>query len=99
MQLATFAFLLITVAFASPTKPHYDLKDAPVLFEKFIRDYNKHYSSPAERARRYLIFVENLQEVNDLNARSDSAVFGITQFSDLTKEEFINGYTGYLPKN
>ncbi|XP_046961306.1 thiol protease aleurain-like [Vanessa cardui] len=72
----------------------YDLEDAYDYFETFIKTYGKQYDE-TEKAERFEIFKENLEKINDLNARSDNAVFGVTQFSDLTTEEFLQKHTGY----
>ena len=88
--------LLVAVAVASDNKPYYDLKDAPELFEKFIKDYNKHYASEADKEEHYKAFVESLQAINESNAKSDSATFDINQFADYTPEEMkkMRGYGG-----
>ncbi|XP_050346150.1 uncharacterized protein LOC126770682 [Nymphalis io] len=101
MQLATFAFLLITVAVTYASKPHYDLNDAPALFETFIRDYNRQYKSAADREVHYQAFVDSLNEINRLNEvsglDSDTAVYDINDFADYTKEEMKMKF-GYLHK-
>ncbi|XP_050361915.1 uncharacterized protein LOC126781132 [Nymphalis io] len=76
----------------------YNPEDATEHFETFIRTYDKEYDE-TEKAVRFEIFMKNLEEINDLNKRSDSAVFGITEFTDLTSEEFIQQYTGYKRSN
>ncbi|KAJ8730049.1 hypothetical protein PYW07_017087 [Mythimna separata] len=45
-------------------KPHYDLKDAPKLFKKFIKDYKKVYKNEKDYNVHYRSFVENLKEIN-----------------------------------
>ncbi|KAJ8726657.1 hypothetical protein PYW07_001355 [Mythimna separata] len=63
-------------------------------FELFIEEHNKEYIDEEEKQFRFEIFVENMLKANQMNEQSDHAVFGITQFSDLTPEEFVNHYTG-----
>lgn len=58
------------------------------LFEQFKLDYNKNYTSEEEHGRRYAIFLENLQRIDDHNAKDLPYKFGITQFADLTQFEF-----------
>ncbi|KAJ8728210.1 hypothetical protein PYW08_016595 [Mythimna loreyi] len=76
-----------------PKRVFYDLKDAPALFEKFIKDYKKHYKNAQDKRIHYLAFVESLVKINKNNEMSikegpQSAVFGIDNFSDWTDEEF-----------
>ncbi|KAJ8728211.1 hypothetical protein PYW08_016596 [Mythimna loreyi] len=76
-----------------PKRVFYDLKDAPALFEKFIKDYKKHYKNAQDKRIHYLAFVESLVKINKNNEMSikegpQSAVFGISNFSDWTDEEF-----------
>jgi len=60
-------------------------------FKQFILKYNKIYS-PNEYQKRLKIFNENLVISADLNSKDPHAIYGITQFSDLTAEEFQNAY-------
>jgi cathepsin F len=59
------------------------------LFEKFITDYNKNYQDEAEKAHRFLVFRLNLKKIEFLNMKErGSAKYGVTQFADLSSEEF-----------
>ena len=56
-------------------------------FQKFMKKYNKHYSSIQEYMARFNIFRQSLkQKSNGLYKK------GITQFSDLTENEFRRKY-------
>nr|XP_049691692.1 procathepsin L-like isoform X3 [Helicoverpa armigera] len=88
---------LVTLA-ASKSSIFFDIEDAMEHFENFLREHGKEYSSEEEKAKRFEIFVENLRRANELNQQSEHTEFGITQFSDLTQEEFIDFVTG-LPSN
>ena len=59
-------------------------------FQKFIKKYNKTYSSMSEYLSRYNIFRNNLIET--LNSENKSYKTGITKFFDLTKRDFSNIY-------
>jgi hypothetical protein len=62
-------------------------------FLEFQRQYNKVYYSVEEFNKRYQIFEDNLliaQELARLN--NYSATFGVTKFSDLTRDEFRSKY-------
>jgi len=60
------------------------------LFQEFRLKYNRHYISEKEADFRYTVFQQTLERVEKLNAESKGAVYGITQFSDMTPEEFEN---------
>ncbi|VVC96687.1 unnamed protein product [Leptidea sinapis] len=65
----------------------YNLKDAPKLFEKFVKDYNKDYKTKADYQQHYKNFVSNLRYINDINSKGRSASSDINQFTDLSDEE------------
>lgn len=65
----------------------YDLKDAPKLFEKFIKDYNKVYKNEEDRDMHYKTFVSNLKYINEVNSEGKSFTVDINLFSDMKEEE------------
>jgi C1A family cysteine protease len=71
-------------------------------FSRFMEEYGKTYSD-VEFTKRMGIFAENLERVNEQNRQhiliGGEAVFGVTQFSDLTPEEFRSMYLTYIPSN
>jgi len=71
-------------------------------FSHFTQTYNKKYSD-AEWSTRMAIFAENLERINEQNRQhiliGGDAVFGVTQFSDLTPAEFKSMYLTYIPSN
>jgi C1A family cysteine protease len=66
------------------------------LFDAFKRDHGKAYSTQSEELDRFDVFVANLKHVDDRNAQElaqgGEAVHGITQFSDMSQEEFEDMY-------
>ncbi len=66
-----------------------DLKLMPeVLFERFIRKYNKNYVDETEKTRRYLVFRKNYLSIKELNLDpNDPAVYGINHLTDLENHE------------
>ncbi|XP_047042139.1 procathepsin L-like [Helicoverpa zea] len=84
---------LVTLA-ASKSSIFFNIEDATEHFENFIKEHGKEYSSDEEKAKRFEIFKENLRRANELNQQSEHTEFGITQFSDLTHDEFIDSLTG-----
>lgn len=74
---------------ANARGPQYDLKDAPNLFLKFMKDYNREYKNSEEVIKRYAVFLSHLKEINAKNKQmGETATFGINQFADVTDEEF-----------
>ncbi|XP_072495245.1 cathepsin W isoform X2 [Notamacropus eugenii] len=69
-------------------------------FKAFQIQYNKSYPDPAEQKRRLEIFVDNLAWAQQLTKEHGGmAQFGVTQFSDLTEEEFRQLYQPWWPSS
>ncbi|WCJ19261.1 Papain family cysteine protease [Euphorbia peplus] len=66
-------------------------------FKMFMVKYNKAYSSRDEYIRRLGIFAGNLIRAVEHQALDPTAVHGVTQFMDLSEEEFHRMYTGVVP--
>lgn len=73
--------------------PQYDIKDAPKLFENFIKEYNKHYTSKSDYEKHYATFVENLKDIIKMNRETKGSASGINMFTDLEEKE-LNPYIG-----
>ncbi|XP_031373012.1 probable cysteine protease RD19D [Punica granatum] len=63
-------------------------------FRAFVEEYGKSYSTQQEYLRRLEIFARNLVRAAEHQAADPTAVHGVTQFSDLTEDEFERLYTG-----
>jgi len=61
-----------------------------VSFTKFIKKYNKIYSSAQEYQLRFLNFKASLARSGEKDRKSVKASYGITKFSDMSPEEFQN---------
>jgi len=59
-----------------------------MMFNNYIRKYNKSYPNPEEYNRRFENFQASIKRATALNNKSPKAVYGITKFSDLSPEEF-----------
>jgi C1A family cysteine protease len=93
---AAFAFMKIN--------NHIETVD-PVMhktFNLFAQKFNKSYATPKEFIYRLSVFAKNYKEMKEVQAVATHKV-GITQFFDLTREEFLTKYTGLnfvkSPKN
>ena len=63
-------------------------------FKSFMEEYEKSYSTHEEYVHRLGIFAKNLIKAAEHQAMDPSAIHGVTQFSDLTEEEFEATYMG-----
>jgi C1A family cysteine protease len=61
-------------------------------FGAYVQTYGKHYTSVTEYRTRMSYYMENMMEVERLNALNPKARFGPTKFSDLSKDEFRRYY-------
>jgi C1A family cysteine protease len=86
-----FVALLFVVAVTAA-----DIFEAKKLFIQFQQTYNKVYATEAEEQHRFQIFQENLVLAEHRN-KEDTATHGVTQFMDLTPDEFKSQFTGFLP--
>ena len=68
------------------------------MFDTFVREYSKQYSSPEERQSRFSNFVQNLKLADARNVaerkNNGTAVHGISRFMDLSQQEFSDNYLG-----
>jgi len=64
-------------------------------FEDFKAKYNKKYADAKEETKRFEIFVENLKRSKLMNEEAGETIYGVTKFSDLSKEEFKHYYLNY----
>jgi len=67
-------------------------KEQSLAFVSFMKTFYKKYNSQREMMERFEIFKQSLVKIDKLRSTATSAVFGITQFSDLTSEEFKEMY-------
>lgn len=63
-------------------------------FRVFMSDYGKNYSTKEEYIHRLGIFAKNILKAAEHQMMDPTAVHGVTQFSDLTEEEFKRMFTG-----
>ncbi|XP_058808974.1 uncharacterized protein LOC131674363 [Phymastichus coffea] len=68
------------------------------LFHAFIDKYKRKYTSEEEKERRFNIFRNNLDMIEELQRNEQgTGRYGVTQFADLTKAEFTANYLGLKP--
>ncbi|CAH0397848.1 unnamed protein product [Chilo suppressalis] len=67
-------------------KPIYNIEDAPELFKKFIKDYNKQYKDDEDYKKHYDNFVNSLKEINTTNSSNATYTADINMLSDAGSE-------------
>eukprot|EP00591_Stephanopyxis_turris_P002667 CAMPEP_0195520492 /NCGR_PEP_ID=MMETSP0794_2-20130614/17042_1 /TAXON_ID=515487 /ORGANISM="Stephanopyxis turris, Strain CCMP 815" /LENGTH=388 /DNA_ID=CAMNT_0040649865 /DNA_START=101 /DNA_END=1264 /DNA_ORIENTATION=+ len=61
------------------------------LFESYQQDFGKVYADEAESSKRFEAFKQSLERIS-LQNKQDTAIYGLTKFSDMTQEEFQHSY-------
>jgi cathepsin F len=86
------AFLLVTCILTQEVNLDKEIYDA---FDAFLEKYQKQYTSQEEKDNRFNVFKNNYIETHQTNGNiqgvledDDNMKVGVTQFSDMTKEEF-----------
>ncbi|KAK4352117.1 hypothetical protein RND71_027635 [Anisodus tanguticus] len=65
------------------------------LYESWLVEHKKVYNALGEKDKRFQIFKDNLRYIDEQNAMSGKSYkLGLTQFSDLTNEEYRKMYLG-----
>ena len=74
--------------------PAFSLTQREAEFSGFKTKFGKVYETPAEEAKRFAIFSDNVKSYSEMAKTAMSYTVGVTQFSDLTEEEFKSTYLG-----
>lgn len=95
-SLACLSILASSVAATVPTLYTSNPENLKLMWDTFKKDFGKKYSTMVEEAERYETFVENLKVIDARNAleraAGGSAEHGVTQFSDISQDEFASRY-------
>nr|CDJ81168.1 Proteinase inhibitor I29 and Peptidase C1A domain containing protein [Haemonchus contortus] len=67
-----------------------------LMFQDFIDSFNKSYESDEERAFRFSVFVENVQDFEEEERKHPGLDLDVTKFADWTEEEMIQYLSGNL---
>ncbi|XP_077246425.1 cysteine protease RD19A-like [Tasmannia lanceolata] len=70
------------------------LLNAEAHFTSFVKKFGKSYANPEEHAHRFSVFKANLRTAKRHQKLDPRASHGVTQFSDLTPDEFRHNYLG-----
>jgi len=96
-------FLIVLALIVAPALAYtYSDSELQTAFAAWTAKHNKVYATQEEHNLRMDIFAQNIDHVNDLNAKhilvGGEAVFGLTQFSDMSKAEFKAKYLTAKPR-
>lgn len=67
--------------------PIFQMQEAPFLFQKFMKRYDKKYNNEWDYQNRYLNFVNTLRKVNEINAEPGSVKVVPNKYADLSDQE------------
>ncbi|CAH1796383.1 unnamed protein product [Owenia fusiformis] len=70
-----------------------------VLFKQWMKEHNKQYGDAEEYNYRLKIFLDSMMKVEQHNVGQHTYTLGLTQFSDLTFEEFSAQYLINAPQH
>jgi len=93
------AFILVACLLSlAAALPALKTSEYEFLFSKWAKQHGKTYATPQERTQRLAVFTSNLNYVRAHQAKSPRSYdLKINEFADLTNEEFVSQYTGYIP--
>lgn len=63
-------------------------------FMSFMKTHKKQYAKE-ELLSRFEVFQTNLKKIAEHNAKNESWIMGVTEFADLTEDEFATVFKGY----
>lgn len=90
MRSAGIVIVSLLVVLTNAGNVHYDLRDAPYLFLKFVREYDRQYKDAEDVLLHAAAFVTTLDKINKQNELNPDATFDINKFADNTEEELKN---------
>jgi len=88
-KFSTIAATTLVVGATASSSPALD-----AAFEQFVAKYDRHYSSEAERTRRFEVFAQNLAKIQALNDAGHGFKAAVNEFADQSPEEFKSSHFG-----
>jgi len=102
MSLIFFSLFLLsssfhlTIATSTDAKPsRRSEEEVKSMYESWVVEHGKQYNAIGERERRFEIFKDNLNFIDEHNAAGDESYkLGLNKFADLTNQEYRSTYLG-----
>ncbi|XP_026463022.1 cathepsin O-like isoform X2 [Ctenocephalides felis] len=86
--------IVLLCFFAIPIRIERPVEYEDNVFQEFVQRHNRSYKdNSTEYAIRFEIFKKSLREIGQMNAKrvdDNSAIYGVTEYSDLTRREYQN---------
>lgn len=87
-QVLLFGLVGVQSVYTSNRTVYCNLDNAPRLFEKFVKDFNKVYKNKEDKKTHFEQFKKNLEKMNNsLNGKNLTSIEGINQFADMNEVE------------
>ncbi|WOL18315.1 cysteine protease XCP1 [Canna indica] len=64
------------------------------LFESWMAKHSKSYANFEEKLRRFQIFKDNLEHIDETNKKQNNYWLGLNEFADMNQDEFKEKYLG-----
>jgi Cathepsin propeptide inhibitor domain (I29) len=83
-----------SISVNNPSNYNAEKQELVELFEHWMKEHEKIYVQPEDKARAFKNFVKNVEYVREWNANKEkgSHVLGLNNFADLSMEEFNGKY-------
>jgi C1A family cysteine protease len=88
------AVVLLVVLAAALARPEWETH---YMWEKFRAEHKKLYTSAAEAMERFTVFRDAVNYIDAENAKGNTYTLGVTQFADMTNEEFKQQFHSIKP--
>jgi len=96
MRLLFFICFVVALVAGGVSARRTSEKDYQKAFTNFVTKYNKSYPHD-EFFSRYEIFKSNYDLIRAHNSQKSTYTMGVNAFADLSLDEFVERYTGYVP--
>jgi len=88
----------VAVAAAEVTyNSNFEIDESFQAFTDYVAKFEKKYATVDEFIERFVHFKESAERAAKMNSNSKNQVYGLTQFSDMSPEEFKATYLGSRP--
>lgn len=87
----------ITASRSLQSEDHHSLISMVKRHEEWMASFGRVYKDSAEKEKRFKIFKENVEFIEDFNNRVSDYKLSVNAFADLTNEEFTASRNGFKP--